>query len=69
MSLKEFELSYSFFLRDLVTLGIKGGSDRGGRVGEDEFEDQPRLINFHESFELKPYIKEHSLEDTTLCIL
>ena len=29
VSLKEFELSYSFFLRDLVTLGIKGGSDRG----------------------------------------
>ena len=39
-------------------------SDRGSDRGEDEFKDQPRLINFQESFELKPYIKEHNIEDT-----
>ena len=49
-------------LRSGIGSGI--GSDGGIGGEEDEFKDQPRLINFQESFELKPYIKEHNIEDT-----
>ena len=53
----------------MLTSGIGGIRSGGSDWGEDEFKDQPRLINVQDSFELKPYIKEHNLEDTMLCLL
>ena len=47
-----------------VKIGSGVGIGGVGGGGGYEFKDQPRLINFQESFELKPYIKEHNIEDT-----